>query len=57
MREKTSRIVDKLVGGLEHFSHILGIILPTSFIFFRGIENTNQINMKNRGFSKILSFH
>ena len=30
--------------GLEHFDffHILGIIIPTDFHFFRGIETTNQ---------------
>ena len=35
-----------LVGGLEHVFHILGIIIPTdfqlTFIFFRGVETTNQ---------------
>ena len=33
-----------LVGGLEHFSffHILGIVIPTD-LFFRGVENTNQL--------------
>jgi hypothetical protein len=35
-----------LVGGLEHFLffHILEIIIPTqlTFIFFRGVETTNQ---------------
>ena len=33
-----------LVGGLEHvlFFHILGIIIPTGLIFFRGVESTNQ---------------
>ena len=32
-----------LVGGLEHFFSILGIIIPTDYIiFFRGVETTNQ---------------
>jgi hypothetical protein len=36
-----------LVGGLEHvlLFHILGIIIPTDeFIFFRGVETTNQLD-------------
>jgi hypothetical protein len=42
MQNKTSNI--QLVGGLEHvsFFHILGIIIPSDFIFFRGVETTNQ---------------
>jgi hypothetical protein len=34
----------KLVGGLEHFLffHILGIMIPTDFHIFRGVETTNQ---------------
>jgi hypothetical protein len=34
-----------LVGGFEHFwfFHILGIIIPTDFFCFRGVETTNQI--------------
>jgi len=31
-----------VVGSLEHFSHILGITLPTDY-FFKGVETTNQI--------------
>ena len=33
-----------LIGGLEHFLlfHILGIIIQLTFIFFRGVETTNQ---------------
>ena len=34
-----------LIGGLEHFFHILGIIIPTDFhIFQRGRSTTNQFN-------------
>ena len=33
-----------LVGGLEHFFHILGIIIPTDeVIFFKGVQTTNHI--------------
>ena len=31
-----------LVGSLEHFSHILGIVIPTDQYFFRGVETTNR---------------
>ena len=35
---------DMLVGGLEHFFHIFGTIIPTDkLIFFRGVETTNQL--------------
>jgi len=34
-----------MVGGVEHFVffHILGIIIPTDFHIFIGVETTNQI--------------
>ena len=41
---------DKLVGGLEHFLfvHILGMSSSQlTFIFFRGVETTNQIKWCN----------
>jgi hypothetical protein len=31
-----------LVGGLDYFSIILGIIIPTDQYFFRGVKITNQ---------------
>jgi hypothetical protein len=35
-----------LVGGLEHFFHILGIIIPTDFhIFHRVRSTTNHFSM------------
>ena len=43
-KDKSSyRII--LVGGLEHFSIIYGIILPNWLIFFRWVETTNQIDL------------
>ena len=41
-----------LVGGLEHFLffHILGIVIPPDYIlFFRGVETTNQVDLKPLG--------
>ena len=32
----------QLAGGLEHFCHILGIIIPNWLIFFREVQTTNQ---------------
>ena len=45
-----------LVGGLEHyiFFHILGIIIPTDFIFFWGIETTNQNIIRSRNIQDCL---
>ena len=43
-----------LVGGLEHdwimTFHMLGIMIPTDeFIFFRGVQTTNQEMVVNNG--------
>ena len=37
-------VIYDLVGGLEHllFFHILGVIIPIDWYFFRGVETTNQ---------------
>ena len=53
-REKHGETVYRiiLVGDLEHFDfQILGIIIPTDYFFFRGVETTNQYiyNGKNVG--------
>ena len=50
-----------LVGGLEHFFHILGIIIPTDeFIFFRGVgQPPTSIPWSNDGmfiFNSYLTF-
>ena len=44
--------IAKLLGGLEHvlFLHILGIIIPTAFHIFRGVETTNQKINRKRSF-------
>jgi hypothetical protein len=45
-----------LVGGLEHFLffHMLGIVIPTDFYFFRGVETSGfMVDMSAVGWVSI----